>query len=93
MINKHAEAPRLIPRPRRRLNQDWLTAREARRQVVWRELTQPSMGHGALEALREERVKREMERRVAFWLHRRGLSADPALTGAEAASTRTRKRA
>lgn len=83
--------PRLIPRPRLRLNQEWMADREARRAVVWRELTAPTMGHGALEALREERVKREMERRVAYWLHQKGLSADPAPTSAETATSRKRK--
>ena len=62
--------------PRIRLDQDWLNDREARRKEVWNEITMPSMGHGALEALREQRVQREMERRLTMWLHNKGLDAD-----------------
>ena len=87
----HVEPPRLIPRPRHRLNQAWLDDRETRRKAIWSELTQPAMGHGALEALREERVKREIERRIVYWLHKKGLSADPATMSVERARDRKRR--
>ena len=67
----------VIVRLQPRLHADWIADRDARRAAIWRELTAPAMGHGALEALREERVKREMEQRVSYWLHKKGLSADP----------------
>lgn len=48
----------------------------ARRAAVQREVTAPSMGPDAIELIREDQIKTEMERRAAYWLHKKGLSAD-----------------
>lgn len=34
------------------------------------------MGPDAIELIREDQIKTEMERRAAYWLHKKGLSAD-----------------
>jgi len=72
MVHRYLTINRLAPC----LDGAWVKEREERRKTVRQEISAPRMSPLATAVFKEEQVKREMERRLSLWLHKKGLSAD-----------------